>query len=148
PPQMFPTPFRLFPGSSGLQPKAFPSPSYPSSTVAVICHPACPEPRRDRSGPIFSSAPLSGASGRAVEGSAFSLFLGALRVRRLPRPGRGGIFSLRLSLLCALCALCVLCVSLFFFRPFQPRPFRYGAPRFSFDFQLSTLNFQLTPSPP
>jgi hypothetical protein len=48
--------------------------------TSKICHPACPErSRRDRSGPIFSSAPNCSASGRGVEGS--------LRHRR-PHPCR------------------------------------------------------------
>src|SRR5208337_4647491 len=49
----------------------------PGSWVCLFsfCHPDCPDPRRDRSGPAFSSAPEFGASGLVVEGS----------LRRFPR---------------------------------------------------------------
>jgi len=83
------------------------------------CHP-------DRSGPTFSSAPLSGASGRGVEGSAFSPFLCDLCVLPSACPER---FLRRLTsvLLClffsplfsaSLCALGASALSLFFLSAF------------------------------
>ncbi len=75
----------------------------PCYSVRVYAHPQNCHP--DRSGPTFSFAPPSGASGREVEGSAFS------------------------ALLCELCVLCGLCAS-FFLPPCLPRhPLRPRLPR-------------------
>src|SRR5208283_5148088 len=95
----------------------------PSRVTPKNCHP-------ERSGPIFSFAPICGASGRVAEGSA-SLFLCALCVTiplRL-RPDTTILFSLFLGLpwvshphflrvtpygflfLRELCVLCDLCVT-------------------------------------
>ena len=76
----------------------------------------------ERSGTIFSSAPLYGASRRKVEGSLC-----------------------RLSLLCELCALCVLCVSLSL-SWFLLRTPKLGSLLLTVNFELSTVNF-LSPHP-